>query len=185
MTKKPYPSAPIIAAGHKNMVFVVVPNERGRYMRTHVCVAYVTCKCCGAKPGEPCVGRLRVSGKARYSSDTHYLRRLDFQQIRVPDEKTTAEPPVEEVDDEIGQPWVLGRVQKAHNGEWLWYIGGGWATLHDKVLMFPSRMAADTQMSVLGVPNGCEHRVMPLGEAQAIWRRLHEVATTPKGKVRS
>lgn len=37
-------------------IFVRVPNERARYILTHVCVAFRACRGCGALKGEPCRG---------------------------------------------------------------------------------------------------------------------------------
>ena len=37
-----------------NFIFVAVPNERGRYVRTDRSVALVHCPACKAVPGEPC-----------------------------------------------------------------------------------------------------------------------------------
>ena len=50
-------------------VFVKVPNERGRWMRTDLCVIAVECPQCNAHKGEPC----KHNGK--YWVGTHYVRR--------------------------------------------------------------------------------------------------------------
>lgn len=54
-------------------IFVAVPNERGRYLRTDKSVALVACPVCGAMVGEPCGdGRASEDG---YSATTHHRRR--------------------------------------------------------------------------------------------------------------
>jgi len=52
-----------------NFIFVAVPNEVGRYLRTDKSVATVECPQCGSVPGEPCK---KMNG---YGSATHYVRR--------------------------------------------------------------------------------------------------------------
>lgn len=54
-------------------IFVAVPNERGRYVRTDSSVALVTCPQCLAIPGEPC--RSGTGEFTRYGGTTHYHRR--------------------------------------------------------------------------------------------------------------
>jgi hypothetical protein len=54
-------------------VFVAVPDERGRYMRTDKSVPTTPCSLCGAIAGEPCF-RL-IDGIKSYSSSTHAVRR--------------------------------------------------------------------------------------------------------------
>lgn len=55
------------------LVFVKVPNERGRYMLTDRCVVEVDCPHCKAVSGEPCksVNMLTTT----YTVGTHYRRR--------------------------------------------------------------------------------------------------------------
>lgn len=55
-------------------IFVRIPNEVGRYLRTDPCVAHVACERCNATVGEPCHHR------GRYTSATHAVRRGDFDQ---------------------------------------------------------------------------------------------------------
>lgn len=50
-------------------IFVAVPDERGRYLRTDRSVAVCGCPHCGALVGEPCRGR---NG---YGGTTHFARR--------------------------------------------------------------------------------------------------------------
>jgi hypothetical protein len=63
------------------LVFVRVPNERGRYMLTDQCVALVGCSQCGACVGEPCANRhlnwyrKHPSLPLRYTVSTHVARR--------------------------------------------------------------------------------------------------------------
>lgn len=57
------------------MVFVRVPNERGRWMLTDRCVVEVPCDHCKATVGEPC-RRLYDHGM-KYHVGTHWMRRRD------------------------------------------------------------------------------------------------------------
>lgn len=68
-------------------VFVAVPNERGRYVRTDRSVALVPCQICGAQVGEPCL-RSGTSGSvnARYGMGTHWQRRKDAPRGMKPDD---------------------------------------------------------------------------------------------------
>jgi hypothetical protein len=60
-------------------IFVAVPNEFGRYLRTDRSVAYVACENCGSTVGEPC--QHRKTGK--YHACTHAVRRDTFNlQVR-------------------------------------------------------------------------------------------------------
>lgn len=52
------------------LIFVAVPNQRGRYVRTDKSVALVECSLCEAMVGEPC--RHRQNG---YGGGTHAVRR--------------------------------------------------------------------------------------------------------------
>lgn len=60
-------------------VFVKVPNERGRYVRTDVSVILVPCRHCGACVGEPCLrGGHALPGRLKtYGAGTHAVRRED------------------------------------------------------------------------------------------------------------
>jgi len=58
-----------------NLVFVRVPNERGRWMLTDRCVVEVPCTHCKAMVGEPC--RRFYNERPRYSIGTHFRRRAD------------------------------------------------------------------------------------------------------------
>lgn len=58
------------------LVFVRVPNERGRYMLVDRCVAEVDCRLCGAIAGEPCHNRKR---DRKYHIMTHAVRREDWK----------------------------------------------------------------------------------------------------------
>lgn len=53
-------------------VFVAVPNERGRYLRTDTSVVLAACPLCEAAIGEPCHNGKK---ERRYSVNTHHLRR--------------------------------------------------------------------------------------------------------------
>lgn len=54
-----------------DFIFVRVPNEYGRYLRTDQCVSQVPCpyKSCGATVGEPCMH------DGKYVAGTHAVRR--------------------------------------------------------------------------------------------------------------
>lgn len=56
--------------------FVRVPHERGRWLRTHPCVAWVRCAFCSSEPGVPCISR------RGYGADTHVHRREDYKKWR-------------------------------------------------------------------------------------------------------
>lgn len=53
-------------------VFVRVPDEHGRYLRTDMSVVTVACPMCKAAIGEPCTAGSKRTG---YSATTHYVRR--------------------------------------------------------------------------------------------------------------
>ena len=57
-------------------VFVAVPDERGRYLRTDRSVVLVACDHCKAVKGEPCKGR---NG---YGGGTHVARRVTAGRYR-------------------------------------------------------------------------------------------------------
>ena len=54
---------------HPRFIFVRIPNERGRYLRTDRSVAVVPCDHCKATIGEPC------KHNGNYVGGTHYVRR--------------------------------------------------------------------------------------------------------------
>jgi hypothetical protein len=54
-------------------VFVAVPNERGRYIRTDKSVVLVDCPLCRAAIGEPC--KSHQSTPDGYGAGTHAVRR--------------------------------------------------------------------------------------------------------------
>lgn len=56
------------------LVFVRVPNERGRWILTHWSVAEVDCRICKAVAGEPCHNQ---RFDRRYGVGTHAVRRTD------------------------------------------------------------------------------------------------------------
>lgn len=53
-----------------HFIFVAVPDERNRYLRTHRCVALVGCPMCKVPAGVPCLGAYN-----RYHGGTHAVRR--------------------------------------------------------------------------------------------------------------
>lgn len=68
------PRISLVAYEEQSWIFVMVPNEKGRYVRTDKCVAYAGCPLCGATVGEPCFV-IEYSGEKRYKSGTHARRR--------------------------------------------------------------------------------------------------------------
>lgn len=56
-------------------VFVAVPTERGRYLRTDHSVVIVGCPACNTARGEPCISR------QGYSGGTHAVRRTAAQAV--------------------------------------------------------------------------------------------------------
>lgn len=67
-----YPHISLVAWEDRTsgFIFVAVPNERGRYVRTDGCVSRVPCPDCNSIRGEPC---RRPDGQ--YVGSTHYRRR--------------------------------------------------------------------------------------------------------------
>lgn len=55
-----------------NFIFVSVPDQRGRYVRTDPCVALVACPACGSSIGEPCKANHNIG----YTGSTHADRRI-------------------------------------------------------------------------------------------------------------
>lgn len=67
------------------LVFVRVPNERGRWILTDRCVAEVDCEHCGAVAGEPCRRRNyfgAIASGYTYSVGTHCKRQAAGKQYR-------------------------------------------------------------------------------------------------------
>lgn len=65
-----------------NFVFVKIPNERGRYLKTHRCVIYVHCPDtkCASIPGEPCKSTAVQSRSADgYHTSVHVSRARLFE----------------------------------------------------------------------------------------------------------
>ena len=56
--------------GPSNFIFVAIPDERNRYLRTDRCVAVVACPMCKVPAGVPCLGAWN-----KYQGQTHHLRR--------------------------------------------------------------------------------------------------------------
>jgi hypothetical protein len=56
--------------GPQHFIFVAVPDERNRYVRTDRCVALVACPHCKVPAGVPCLGAWN-----KYQGQTHHLRR--------------------------------------------------------------------------------------------------------------
>jgi hypothetical protein len=63
--------APIVAYEDRQgaFIFVAVPGQRGRYLRTDRSVILAACSRCGSKVGEPC------TGPHGYGGSTHVVRR--------------------------------------------------------------------------------------------------------------
>ena len=56
--------------GPSPFIFVAIPDERNRYLRTERCVALVACPHCKVPAGVPCLGAWR-----KYHGGVHHLRR--------------------------------------------------------------------------------------------------------------
>lgn len=64
------------------MIFVAIPNERNRWLRTDKSVAVVACPHCDAIPGEPCKRNVAFSDTPTvYAGSTHHLRRSAARRI--------------------------------------------------------------------------------------------------------
>lgn len=68
------PRISLVAYADRNpkFIFVEVPNERGRYLRTDTSVIMVECELCKAAVGEPCHNGQK---DRKYHVSTHYARR--------------------------------------------------------------------------------------------------------------
>jgi len=69
-------------SNRRTIAFVPHPNERGRWLALHPCVATETCPECKAWPGEPCKdlrqpGNYMTSGGAGYGC--HYQRKANYK----------------------------------------------------------------------------------------------------------
>lgn len=86
-------------ARQPDFIFVAVPNQVGRYVRTDKSVAFMGCGICGAIVGEPCKSR---NGDG-YSGGTHHGRRLAARRYssRIVDDVLEAVP---FVPDEFMEP---------------------------------------------------------------------------------
>jgi hypothetical protein len=60
---------------YNSFIFVAIPNQRGRYLRTDKSVALVACPICESAIGEPCRSRYGDG----YSCTTHAVRRTKAQ----------------------------------------------------------------------------------------------------------
>lgn len=59
-----------------NFIFVKVPGEYGRYVRTNWTVALSSCPACGSDAGVPCIGQYK-----RYTGSTHADRHVAAYQL--------------------------------------------------------------------------------------------------------
>lgn len=93
------PKLSLVAFGERtgDFIFVAIPDQRGRYLRTDKSVAVVACRQCKASIGMPCTTR----GGDGWSSTTHSVRRSDAKHLpnrRAADDVTTdAENQTEEL----------------------------------------------------------------------------------------
>ncbi len=71
MTVTPRISLVAFEDRNPHFIFVAVPDERGRYLRTDRSVAFVACPMCKAGVGEPC----RSGSGDGYAGTTHVWRR--------------------------------------------------------------------------------------------------------------
>lgn len=65
--------------GKGKQIFVMVPNEVNRWMKTELCVACQECKRCGALVGEPCFDLKKFNSyeTKKYTGTVHYARRKE------------------------------------------------------------------------------------------------------------
>lgn len=64
-------------------IFVAVPNERGRYLRTSHAVIEVPCPQCGALVGEPCHNSKEDSRLRKYHCNIHWVRSAKAKRDKV------------------------------------------------------------------------------------------------------
>lgn len=76
------PRISLVAYDMKNWIFVSVPGELGRYVRTHHCVAHVGCPRCEVAAGEPCRSWDCRKGLGDYQATTHFDRRDAYNRLR-------------------------------------------------------------------------------------------------------
>ena len=78
------PSISLVAWADRQpgFVFVKVPNERGRYVRTDTCVVLTACPYCHAGIGEPCFASSSTAKHPHYQGGTHSDRRSRAARIR-------------------------------------------------------------------------------------------------------
>ena len=72
----------IYAELREDAKYAFVPAERGRFIRTHICAAFVACSNCGAKNRRPCLtpdGNMTVA--------TCLVRRQDYRKQVYKDNK--------------------------------------------------------------------------------------------------
>lgn len=62
-----------------DLVFVAIPDQRGRYLRTDRSVALVSCPVCKSLVGEPC--KSNQTAIDEYASTTHYRRRVSAKPL--------------------------------------------------------------------------------------------------------
>lgn len=65
-----------------NLVFVRIPNEKGRWIMTHRCVVEVPCSYCKAQTGEPCFTKNESVASRKYHVGTHTWRRQAFTDLK-------------------------------------------------------------------------------------------------------
>lgn len=78
--KNVMPKISLVAYLAEGWVFVGVPGELGRYVKTHPCVVDTFCPYCESVAGEPCKRidpRKKTFGN--YIASTHHLRRAEHQ----------------------------------------------------------------------------------------------------------
>jgi len=67
--------------GGGKKIFVMVPDEMNRWMKTDLCVGYVGCEHCGALIGEPCYEKKTFNSfkSKKYASSVHNDRKIIFK----------------------------------------------------------------------------------------------------------
>lgn len=94
------------------MVFVAVPNERGRYVKTDLSVVQVSCPKCESVPGEPCKSTNTGDG---YTAATHHSRKVSWGAVGracAAGLRFTLEPSPPVVEDPDSAPLVRAKYRR-------------------------------------------------------------------------
>lgn len=75
---------------YKKWVFVRVPNEKGRYVRTDPCVVQVECPACKAAVGELCKGSQGYWAGTHGDRRSAAVRKRNWRPSNIEDAETSA-----------------------------------------------------------------------------------------------